>query len=279
MLLYSDHFPERTVMNISVIFPHPDDAVLNAGGTLARWATEGHNITAVCCTRGNMGTLRMDQTAEELGRIRSAELLAANKVLGITHTEILDFPDGCRMDPEALRRELVRCVRQYKPHRVVTMDPWVRYEVHRDHLLVGQMASEASAFACFPLFYPEQIKAGLEPHNASEVWYMGLLGRAPDTFVSIRNQLQAKVTALLKFEATLAILDQLMAEDRSASSGPEERAWQWIEQSARDFGKIAGLDAAEVFAVQKCAPGHFDNFAEIHRFMRGESAPAPVIFV
>lgn len=265
-------------MNISVIFPHPDDAVLNAAGTLTRWAAEGHHITAVCCTRGNMGTLRRDQTAEELGRIRSAELLAANKVLGIAHTEILDFPDGCRMDPEALRRELVRCVRQYKPHRVLTMDPWVRYEIHRDHLMVGQMASEASAFACFPLFYPEQIQAGLEPHNASEVWYMGLLGRAPDTFVSIRDQLQTKVEALLKFEATLAILDQLMAGKQASSLRLAERARLWIEQSAREFGKAVGLDVAEAFATQKCAPGHFDNFADIHRFMRGEPAPAPVIF-
>jgi LmbE family N-acetylglucosaminyl deacetylase len=158
------------------------------------------------------------------------------------------------------------------------MDPWVRYEVHRDHTMVGQMASEASAFACFPLFYPEHLKAGLMPHTPSEVWYMGLLGQMPNTFVSIRDQLQTKVEALLKFEVTLAILDQLMAENCSASADLEKRARQWIEQSAREFGETIGLAAAEAFYVLRCAPGHFENFAEIHRFMRGQPAGKPTVF-
>lgn len=265
-------------MNISVIFPHPDDAALNAAGTLTRWAAEGHTITSICCTRGNMGTLRRDQSSAELGRIRSAELLAANAVLGISHTEILDFPDGCQMDPDGLRKELVRCIRQYKPERVVTMDPWVRYEVHRDHIVVGQMASEAAAFSCFPLFFPEQLKEGLEPHHASEVWYMGLLGKTPNTFVSISEQLQTKVTALLKFEATLAIVDQLMSKECPLAASPESRTRLWVEQSAREFGECVGLTAAEAFLVQMCAPGHFKNVSEIHSEMRGEPSAKPRIF-
>lgn len=265
-------------MNIAVIFPHPDDAALSAAGTLARWSAEGHTITAICCTRGNMGTLDLKQTAADLGRIRSAELVAANAILGIAQTEILDFPDGCQMDPEALRRELVRCVRQYKPERLVTLDPWARYEVHRDHLLVGQMASEAAAFSCFPLFYPEQLKNGLQPHHAREVWYMGLLGKAPNTFVSIRDQLPIKVKALLKFEATFAIVDQLMRLEGRSGTDAESATREWVERSAREFGKLVGLTAAEAFVVQMCAPGHFANVAEIQASMRGEAAGGPKVY-
>ena len=70
-----------------------------------------------------MGTLRFDQSAEDLAAKRAKELLASNEILGIEHTEILDFPDGCLLDADALRRELVRCMRQYRPERVVTLDP------------------------------------------------------------------------------------------------------------------------------------------------------------
>ena len=262
-------------MNILVIFPHPDDAALNAAGTLARWAAEGYSITAICCTRGNMGTLRLDQNAEEIASIRSKELLAANEILGIQQTEILDFPDGCLMDADALRHELVRCMRQYKPGRVVTLDPWVQYEVHRDHIVVGKMASEAAAFACFPLLHPEQLQAGLWPHNASEIWYMGLLGKAPNTYVSIEDYLEIKVQASLKFESTMAILDQLFSNKQPDSA--DQHADEWIRQTARQFGQPVGLDAAEAFVVQRCAPGHFDNFHELTNEMLGHSTAAPTV--
>ena len=127
-------------MNILLIFPHPDDAAVNAAGTLCRWAGEGHCITAVCVTRGSVASFDVEQSEEDVGRIRSSELMAANKILGINETVFLDFPDGCRMDSGILREALFRMVRKYKPDRVMTMDPWVRYEVHRDHITVGQMA-------------------------------------------------------------------------------------------------------------------------------------------
>lgn len=273
-------------MKIAVIFPHPDDAAMNAAGTLARWSAEGHEITAICCTRGDVGTRDRHQTREELGRLRSEELMEANAILGIQHTEFLEFPDGCVMDPEALRRDLVRCVRQFRPERVLTMDPWVRYEVHRDHITVGQMASEAAAFACFPLLYPEQISDGLEPHNAREVWYMGLLGRAPNVFVSIEEHIDKKIAALLEFKANLAVINDLcdkegemspQLEKDASSQADEQRARRWIESLGRKFGHPVGLKAAEAFVALRCAPGHFDNFIEIQNASLGLPPPDPLI--
>ena len=175
------------------------------------------------------------------------------------------------MDPMALREELFAWVRRLRPDRVVTMDPWARDEVHRDHLMVGQMASKAAAFACFHLLYLDQIEGGLQPHNASEVWYMGLLGKRPNRLVSIADPLTAKVESLLKFQATMEILDQLFAE-KSAGLNLEERANQWILRSARDLGQAVGLKAAEAFIVQKCAPGHFDHMSELPAEMSGKAA-------
>lgn len=266
-------------MNICAIFPHPDDAVLNAGGTLARWAAEGHAVTAVCCTRGDLGTLRRDQSAADLAGKRAAELRKANGILGVTTTEILDFPDGGLLDPTALRAELVRCLRQYRPERVLTLDPWAAYEVHPDHITIGRLASEAAAFSCFPLLHPEQLERGFEPHNAREVWYMGLLGRPPNTFVSIGEQLPRKVEALLSFEATLDIIEGLYpggdAGSEAAGDSLRERTSRWIEAAARQFGKPVGLAAAEPFIVQRCAPGHFDNLSELHAAMLGQPTAPP----
>ncbi len=269
-------------MNILVIFPHPDDAALNAGGTLARWASEGHKITAICCTSGNVGTLRRDQTAAEVGAARSAELHAAHTLLGIEETHILNFPDGGVLDFQTLRAALVRCVRQYKPDRVVTMDPWARYEVHSDHTTVGRAAGEAAAFACFPLLYSDQLDSGLCPHHAREVWYMGLLGDRPNMYVNIGDHLDRKIDAVLKFEVSLAILDGLFQAEATPSGEAamatiKSRAHEWMGGLARRMGKPVGLPAAEAFLTQPCAPGHFDNMSKLYAQMLGEPETEPVV--
>lgn len=265
-------------MKILVIFPHPDDAVICAGGTLTRWIEEGHHVTAVCCTPGNVGTLRLDQTAAELAAARTQELEKAHRISGIQSLEILPFPDGGVMDLSSLRRELFRCVRQYQPDRVMTMDPWARYEVHPDHIQVGRMAAEAAAFACFPLLYPEQLTARIRPHNASELWFMGLLGQPPNTFVNIERQLEKKVDALLQFESTFAIIQGLFNNTSDADSARiRENTLEWTRKWSERFGKPAGLKAAEAFIVQRCAPGHLDNMDERFAEILGEPRARPHI--
>ena len=41
---------------VLVITPHPDDAESGAGGTIAKWSSQGANIALVVCTNGNKGT-------------------------------------------------------------------------------------------------------------------------------------------------------------------------------------------------------------------------------
>jgi len=266
-------------LNILVIFPHPDDAALNAGGTLARWAGEGHAVTSLCCTSGNLGTLRRDQSRDELAAQRAAELEAANKVMGIASAPCLNFPDGGLLDFADLREALIRCVRQYRPDRVVTMDPWARYEVHDDHITVSKAASEAAAFACFPLLHPDQLDEGLEPHNASEVWYMGLLGDRPNTYVNIADHLGKKVEAILCFEASLGIIEGLFQHEQKTGdlASIKDRAHEWNRRLAARMGKPVGLDAAEAFITQRCAPGHFDNMDALYGKMLGEPAAEPSV--
>ena len=142
-----------------------------------------------------MGTLRLDLTKEQVADTREKELRAANKIIGVKETIILDYPDAGFINGPELREKLVFFVRKLKADRVVTFDPWVSYEVHPDHVIVGRMAAEAAAFAAFPLLYPEQIKNGVEPYACSEVWFMGLLGHKPNYFVDITSTLEKKIDA------------------------------------------------------------------------------------
>ena len=272
-------------MNVVAIFAHPDDLSIFCAGTLARWAEEGHNIYALCCTSGEVGTLRRDLTTAQVASTREKELKAANEIIGVKETIILDYPDAGFIDGAELRERLVHYVRKLKADRVVTFDPWVAYEVHPDHVIVGRMAAEAAAFAAFPLLYTDQIKNGVEPYECSEVWFMGLLGHKPNYFVDINSTLEKKIEAALKFEATLELLANLFAPKIDpANVSPDELrklskyATRLFRSMAVTIGSKVDLKAAEAFFVQKTLPGHFDNFQQLTSEMLGNPPENPKIY-
>jgi len=276
---------DTKIVNILAIFAHPDDLSIFCAGTLARWAEEGNNIYALCCTSGEVGTLRRDLTKEQVAATREKELRTANEIIGVKETIILDYPDAGFIDGPELREKLVYFVRKLKADRVVTFDPWVAYEVHPDHLVVGRMAAEAAAFAAFPLLYTDQFKNGLEPYECSEVWFMGLLGHKPNYFVDISSILEKKITAALKFEATLELLANLFAPKIDpANVSPDELrkltkyATRLFRSMAIAIGQKVDLKAAEAFFVQKTLPGHFDNFQQLTSEMLGNPPEKPKIY-
>ena len=276
---------DSKILNIVAIFAHPDDLSIFCAGTLARWAEEGHNVYALCCTSGEVGTLRLDLTKEQVADTREKELRAANEIIGIKETIILDYPDAGFINGPELREKLVFFVRKLKADRVVTFDPWVSYEVHPDHVIVGRMAAEAAAFAAFPLLYSEQRKKSVEPYECSEVWFMGLLGHKPNYFVDITSTLEKKIEAALKFEATLELLAQLFAPKIDPANVSPEQMKKLIKYANRLYRSMAAaignnvdLKAAEAFFVQKTLPGHFDNFQQLTSEMLGNPLEKPKIY-
>jgi len=271
-------------MRVLTIFPHPDDSAFFAAGTLARWVAEGHHVTSVCCTSGNLGTLRLDQTKEQVAEIREGELRAANQVLGIQETVTLGHPDGGFVDAGELRRELVGLVRKHRPDRLMTLDPWLQYEVHPDHQVVGRAAAEAAAFGAFPLLHPEQLTGDVRPYSPSEVWFMGVLGHAPNCYVDIATSIDTKVAAALEFEGTLAILASMFAPEIDPADVSAEQhqvlaghADTWLRSMAARIGEKADLAAAEAFFVQKCLPGHLDNVDHLMTEMLGLPEGSPKV--
>ena len=273
------------ILNILSIIAHPDDLTLYSAGTIARWAEEGHNISMVCCTSGEVGTFRKDLSKQQVSEMREKELKASNNVLGINETILLRFPDGGFIDGAELREKLVYYVRKLKADRVVTFDPWVTYEVHPDHVIVGRMAAEAAAFAGFPLLYPEHINSGIEPYVCSDIWFMGMLGHEPNYFVDISSSFEKKVEASLKFEATLTLLADLFIPGLDpANISPKilkklsKYATRLLNSMANALGKSVDLKLAEAFYVQKILPGHFDNFQQMMSEMIGNPPAPPKIY-
>ncbi|HLF90536.1 MAG TPA: PIG-L family deacetylase, partial [Anaerolineales bacterium] len=69
--------------NILVIVAHPDDAEFTSGGSLARWISEGWNVSLIICTDGGKGSQSSDEDSARLSKTRQAEQEASARVLGI----------------------------------------------------------------------------------------------------------------------------------------------------------------------------------------------------
>lgn len=220
--------------NVLVIFPHPDDADLMAGGTVAALSRRGARITYAPVTDGNMGSFDPAATREMISRIRRAEQESAARVLGVSQIEWLGFEDGAVPEPDDLRPHLVALIRRVRPDFVITLDPWLLYEAHPDHRRTAMAAVEACLFAPFPLAYPDDLHAGNLPWQVTGI-ALGFSAH-PNTYVGIDQTWELKLEAI-----------------RCHQSQFPDQIWQaffpLIEAKSIEYGHMAGSKYGEAFKV------------------------------
>ncbi|MDJ0497806.1 MAG: PIG-L deacetylase family protein [Acidimicrobiia bacterium] len=217
---------------------HPDDIEFGAGGTLAKWAAAGCEVTMLIVTDGSKGSWDPDVDPTELARRRVQEQAAAAAVLGATAVRHLEHVDGELEYTMALREIMCRQVRQVRPEVVISHDPWRRYQLHPDHRATGWAVMDGVIAARDHLFFPEQ---GLDAHRPNAV----LLWSADesDHFEDIATQFDTKIEALLchSSQGTTTMGGAEQADDKRDSFVARMRSW------AGEQGKPAGLGLAESF--------------------------------
>lgn len=225
----------ETFARCLVIIAHPDDAESWCAGTVAALAEAGTAVTYLVCTSGEKGT--PDPTADPaaIARQRETEQREACRQLGVAEVVFLRYPDGGLEDTPALRGELVRQIRRFRPSLCLTHDPvypWPLYTVHRDHRVVGRVALDALyPFARDPLHYPEQVREeGLQPHITPEAWLFAT--SQPDHYVEIGATFARKIAARLAHASQTTDAQVLEAAFR---------------RRAEEIAQAAGFTLAESF--------------------------------
>jgi LmbE family N-acetylglucosaminyl deacetylase len=209
--------------NILVILAHPDDPEFFCGATLAKWARAGHHITYQLLTCGDKGfneSTPAEMTTDALCAIRHAEQTAAAKVIGVDAEAVhfMDRPDGYLVPDLNLRREIVRVIRKFKPDILVTCDPqtlFAPYGVnHPDHRAAGQVVVDAVFPAAgSPVFFPELLAEGYEPHMPREIWCS--LTMQPNAKIDVTETWQTKLEAILQHKSQVAQVDKFLERMKS----------------------------------------------------------------
>lgn len=220
---------------VLLVAAHPDDPEFSSGGTIARWAMEGKEISYLLCTRGHKGSSDPRMTMEQLIQIREAEQRAAARALGVREVRFLDFVDGELSPNLKLREAIVREIRRLRPRIVVTHDPTVVYTAgyinHPDHRAVGT----ATLDAVYPtardrLNFPEHEQENLLPHKVKEVYLWGAAN--PNVWIDITGTIDRKIEALRCHVSQVGEAKQLA-----------ER----LRERAKQVGEPQGIPFAEAF--------------------------------
>lgn len=234
-----DNWIPRTAL---FIYAHPDDVDFSAAATAAKWAQADCEVIYLILTDGSAGSHEARMTKESLSRIRRTEQQAAADVTGVTECIFMNYPDGLLESTLALRKEVVRVIRQHKPQAVVCGDPrryfsGDTYINHPDHRAAARLAVEAVFPAAeMNLLYPDLAAEGLEGHKVNIVYVS--TRDDPNCYIDVTDTAELKIEALRQHKSQMGDWDP----------GPRTRA------RLAELGEQAGCTYAEAFRRMTLEP-------------------------
>ncbi|MBT9170813.1 MAG: putative N-acetyl-alpha-D-glucosaminyl L-malate deacetylase 2 [Actinobacteria bacterium] len=217
-----------------IIQPHPDDAELFAGGFVALMRERKKEVVYVTVTDGAMGTWDPELKPEDLIRIRRREAEEAASVLGVSRLIFLGYPDADSLSHKELRKVFIRLIREERPDGLLLPDPWLPYEAHSGHVVVGLAGAEAVLFSPLPHFEPKGVT-----HQLSFVAFYAT--HRPNTFVDVTSLWEKKLEAIKKHESQFS--PQLF-----------QKLSLYLGLRSKEWGEGKGMEKAEAFKV--LTPSH-----------------------
>jgi mycothiol S-conjugate amidase len=159
-------------LRLMAVHAHPDDESSKGAATIARYARCGVDVMVCTLTGGERGDIlnkAMDrpEIRADLSRVRRQEMARAREILGVRQ-QFLGFtdsglpqgdplllPEGCfaLQKLEDAAEPLVRAVREFRPHVMLTYDENGGYP-HPDHVMTHQVSVEAFEASADPDRYP-----------------------------------------------------------------------------------------------------------------------------
>ncbi|GLW62118.1 mycothiol S-conjugate amidase [Actinomadura rubrobrunea] len=165
--------PDGGRLRLMAVHAHPDDESSKGAATMARYVAEGVDVLVVTCTGGERGdilnpAMERPEIRANIARVRQEEMARAREILGVQQRWLgfVDsgfpegdppppLPEGCfALEPlEKAAEPLVRAVREFRPHVMLTYDEKGGYP-HPDHVKTHEISVEAFEAAGDPDRYP-----------------------------------------------------------------------------------------------------------------------------
>ena len=178
----SEHSFTGERLSLLAVFAHPEDESFGPAGTLAKYASEGIQVSLVTATRspqaelGNPTVLPAGDAAE-----RSRDRICSCRATGIRRGCFFDHRPGelSQLDPVSIEDQIVRIVREVQPQVIVTFGPkGLNGDI--DHRAVSFAVSAAFRDAGDVSRFPNHFLEGLGVYAPQKLYHCVL----PDSLVA-----------------------------------------------------------------------------------------------
>jgi bacillithiol biosynthesis deacetylase BshB1 len=221
-------------LDLLALSPHPDDAELFCGGTLAELARSGRHVAIADLTRG-------ERASNGSVESRRAASLRACSALGIAaERRQLGLPDaGLDARDREQARRLAELLRSLRPRTLLAPLPLDR---HPDHVAAGEL----TRLAVFLAALREETLSG-PPHRVERIAYYicHYEPRRIDQYVDITPSIAA-------WRAALACYEDQFQRGAGAAATPINEPDFLAQQEARrsEWGRRSGCRFAEAFVLE-----------------------------
>ena len=180
----------QTTGRLMMVTAHPDD---EDGGLLTLESRgKGVQTLLLTLTRGEGGQNKTGDTfSDELGILRTLELLASDRYYGVEQrfTRVADF--GYSKTPEETFQkwgghdvplaDMVRVIREFRPDVLIARFSGTDRDGHGHHQASAILTKEAFRSAADPNRFPDQIKEGLQPWQPKKLYIGNVCGFGAST--------------------------------------------------------------------------------------------------
>jgi len=216
--------------NVLVVAAHPDDEVLGVGGTVPLLKQRKAKVTVLIVTDGSSTQYQND---DEIYAVKQQQARDANEILGTDEIIEWDFPD-MRLDTIAhaeLNKAFERLINENQFDTVFVQNG---DDINKDHQVVHDsvlVATRPVPGQCVKQLFSYQVNSSTEWGGRTQQTIF-----CPNVFIDITTTIEAKLKAMLSYEAELR-------------EYPHPRSIDAIRQRAQVFGTEVGYHFAEPFKL------------------------------
>ena len=224
-------------MNILAIGAHPDDVEESCGGTLAKFASQGHKIFIATATNGNVGSSTLSM--EEIANVRKEEARKAAAIIGAEYI-CLDYDDEMFFEDREARLKFIDLVRYCKADLILTHNP---EDYNPDHELTSKIINDIAVM--IPV---AKLKTPNEPYDKIPIIAyfepVAGLGFVPTEYVDITDFMDTKIQMMNCHQSQIS----WMSDNYKDAIG-DENFFEHAEVAARYRGIQCGVKYAEGFRM------------------------------
>jgi bacillithiol biosynthesis deacetylase BshB1 len=179
-------------LDILVVAPHPDDAEISVGGTIAVSLQQNLRVGVVELTSG-------EPTPHGSLEVRRRETQKSTEILGLTWRHNLDLPNRSLQPTLDARRELAEVFRTVRPE-IILAPYW--QDAHPDHVAASSLCDDARFWSKLSRsdmqgvpFWPPLLLHYFSIHLR--------IHPVPSIVMDISSQIETKMAAVQAFESQM----------------------------------------------------------------------------